>query len=160
MPRWPQQTLAERFDRFVVRIPFHPCWEWSGGVAGPDSRGVFYRGKDAQPRQQYAARVAWEIANGPIPDGLLVLHHCDNPRCVRAEHLFLGTHEDNMRDMVEKGRHGAGERNSQAKLTAAQVAEIRSRVSGGERQDHLAEEFGVSKAAVCFIVSRRNWRLN
>lgn len=75
-----------------------PCLEWQGARL----RG--YGRVRRAGRMQYAHRVAWEEVNGPIPDGLLVLHRCDNPPCVRPEHLFLGTDADNARDKAEKGR--------------------------------------------------------
>lgn len=76
------------------------CWEWTAALRS--GYGVFY----ADGRLHRAHRVSWEIANGPIAEGLLVCHRCDNRRCVRPDHLFLGTSTDNNRDMTEKGRHG------------------------------------------------------
>ena len=73
------------------------CWVWTG------TRQVF--GYGISLRYRLAHRVSWEIANGPIPDGLWVLHRCDNPPCVNPAHLFLGTQTENMRDMTAKGRH-------------------------------------------------------
>lgn len=148
------------------------CWEWTGahhpfgyGVIGIDSQKI-----------ATTHRVAWELAYGPIPNGLWVLHHCDNPACVRPEHLFLGTHADNMADMVAKGRwtprpeRARGERNgththsekvargeacSWAKLTDTQVSEIRRRyAAGGITQRGLGREFGVSQVAIGKVVRR------
>lgn len=90
-------TLEQRFWKKVDKTD--TCWEWIGAIAGR-RYGCFWDGR----RLVYAHRVAYEIAYGPIPDGLDVLHHCDNPRCVRHDHLFLGTHQDNMDDMMIKGR--------------------------------------------------------
>lgn len=79
------------------------CWEWRGRRRG---RGYGYLPKPLEGGTETAAhRAAWELEIGPIPDGLFVCHHCDNPPCVRPTHLFLGTNADNMRDMVAKGRH-------------------------------------------------------
>jgi len=75
------------------------CWTWAGATWG---RG--YGAFKHEGRQVYAHRFAWEMAKGPIPAGLFVCHHCDNPLCVRPDHLFLGTHTDNMRDASRKGR--------------------------------------------------------
>jgi len=93
------QSLETRFWQLVEMIPFHTCWEWIGaqtrfGYGQFRSNGIV-RG---------AHRVSWEIHNGPIPGGLWVLHHCDNPSCVRPDHLFIGTRTDNMRDAFRKGR--------------------------------------------------------
>lgn len=85
------------------------CWLWTGG-RNPKGYGVF---KVSGVGFRGAHRVAWELANGPAPAGLCVLHHCDNPRCVRVDHLFLGTKADNSADMVAKGRQSHGERHAQ-----------------------------------------------
>ena len=91
------------YDRFWEKVRTGKgCWEWQGGRAA-FGHGLIHLGNGNKLVQ--AHRVAWELANGPIPDGLCVLHHCDNPPCVRPTHLFLGTLGDNARDMVAKGRH-------------------------------------------------------
>lgn len=80
-----------------------PCSVWTGGVSRAGyGRLVVSRG--GKKRFLIVSRVVWELANGPIPDGLHVLHHCDNPPCVRLSHLWLGTDGDNMRDCAAKGR--------------------------------------------------------
>lgn len=83
-----------------------PCWVWTAGRFAC-GYGQFAKGRPSR----YAHRISWALANGPVPDGLWVLHKCDNRPCVRPDHLFLGTHADNMRDMVEKGRSTVGDRN-------------------------------------------------
>lgn len=102
------------------------------------------------------------MANGPIEGGLWVLHRCDNPPCVRPEHLFLGTAKDNTQDMIRKGRAGRaaprGERVASAKLTDAQVIEIRERFAGGELRNALAAEFGLDPGSVGNILAGRTWR--
>jgi hypothetical protein len=79
------------------------CWEWIGAISGNGYGAVWWNGK-----MQSAHTVSFEIANGEIPDGLFVLHSCDNRRCVYLRHLFLGTHQQNMDDMVAKGRQAKG----------------------------------------------------
>lgn len=91
------KPLAERFWQKVKKSD--SCWEWQGANV-PKGYGII--GKDG--RNQYAHRVSWELHTGVIPKGLLVCHHCDNPKCVRPDHLFVGTHQDNLRDMSRKGR--------------------------------------------------------
>ena len=104
-----------------------------------------------------AHRVAWAIAYGEIPDGLCVLHKCDNRRCVNAKHLFLGTKGDNARDRDAKGRTWIGEQQTQAKLTDRAVREIRRRSNIPGAKAAMAREFGVSTAAIANVVSGRNW---
>lgn len=91
------QPLRVRFWSKVKKSD--QCWEWQGANV-PKGYGII--GKNG--RNQYAHRVSWELHKGIIPKGLLVCHHCDNPKCVRPDHLFVGTHQDNLRDMSRKGR--------------------------------------------------------
>lgn len=83
------------------------CWIWT---AGRDKDG-YGKIRDINNRDLRAHRVSWEIHNGPIPDGLCVLHHCDNPACVRPDHLKLGSHADNVADKVARHRSPFGARN-------------------------------------------------
>lgn len=150
--------LADRFWKHVdkngptVRPELDPCWLW---VASRNRNGyglLMSNGKHVA----VAHRVSWVLHKGdPIPDGLFVLHRCDNPPCVNPEHLFLGTNADNMRDMAEKGRSGAGGFNK--KVNEAQVKEIRRRHAAGENRTHLGREYGVSKWTITQIVNRRRW---
>jgi len=107
----------------------------------------------------YAHRVAYEQAKGEIPKGQFVLHRCDNPACCNPDHLFLGTHQENMTDKVQKGRQASlpGEQNPCAKLTEDKVVHLRRLAASGMRQKDLSELFGVSHAAVYLIVRRKKW---
>ncbi len=133
------------------------CWEWTGGRTGT-GYGVFGR------PQVKAHRYVWSIEYGPIPHGMFVCHQCDNPPCVRPDHLFLGTPSDNMQDMVAKGRARGGhaqigEQNGRAKITSAIATAIRSewKARGGSQRE-LGMKFGISQSAVSAILSGKSWR--
>jgi len=155
--------LAERFKLKVGPMLPNGCTEFTGfstkmiGKVNYGKLGYIYSGPPKR-KPITAHRAAYIIAHGEIPDGLFVLHKCDNPLCVNPEHLFLGTHQDNMRDMMEKGRNRPGEKCPHAKLNEAQVLEIRRRWGNGEKIVRLSEEFGVANETVWYIVHRKNWR--
>ena len=101
------------------------CWNWTG----PRDKKGYGLGIYNKGRQPRIHRQSYELNIGPIPQGLHVLHKCDNPSCVRPDHLFLGTNFDNIQDRNKKGRmnHAKGEQVSHCKLTPQQVLEIRTR---------------------------------
>lgn len=107
-----------------------------------------------------AHRHAWSLANGPIPAGMFVLHHCDNPPCCRLDHLYLGTKADNCHDMHRRGRAPdfRGERHPSAKLSATDVERIRDRIACGETRTSCARDFHVTVQAVSAIAAGRTWR--
>jgi hypothetical protein len=102
-----------------------------------------------------AHRAAWTLAFGEIPIGQHVCHTCDNPPCVRPDHLFLSDHEGNMRDKAVKGRAYKlpRELNHAAKLTSAEVEQVKLRYANGERQRDIGPDFGVTQAAISWIVN-------
>lgn len=125
------------------------CWLWTGPSRGHSHGG--YRGK------WYAHRIAYELTHGSVPDGLVVRHSCDVPRCCNPAHLLLGTQADNVADAVERGRVARGEKQGLHKLTVEQVAEIRRRRAAGELRVVLAAEFGVSKHALFRLERGQTW---
>jgi hypothetical protein len=130
------------------------CWEWQ---AGKNRWG--YGHHVIRCKRVGAHRMAWIYANGEIPDGLHVLHHCDNPGCCNPKHLFLGTNIDNIQDKCRKGRQSRpkGEAHPGARLTEADVRRIRDRAKAGVRKTALAREYGVSQPHISYICSGRFW---
>lgn len=145
-----EQRFWAKVDKSPGYGPSGECWIWIASK----TRERYGRIKHG-PRQRPAHAVSWEIHNGPVPDGLNVLHRCDYPPCVRPDHLFVGTQADNMRDMISKGRRAAHGRQA---LTASQVIEIRRLyAAGGTTYSKLGVLFGVGSSAINHIVHRRTW---
>lgn len=140
-------TPEERFQRGLRTEP-GGCVVWRR--AGSTHKAFNVRGGVVGVH-----RFAWEFYFGPVPEGLWVLHTCDNPPCVNPEHLFLGTHDDNMADRSAKGRAPRGEGCRNARLTDALVREIRAST---EVSRVLAERLGVSGRAIRSARSGRSWK--
>ncbi len=133
--------------------PKRGCWEWT---AYKDSEG-YGRVTIGGGHSTYAHRLSWRLWRGEIPRGLCICHKCDNPGCVRPDHLFLGTPKDNVHDSITKQRHRLCA--PRAKLTTAQVQEIRALYSSGaETQKSLSHIFGVDRSTIGYIVRNKVWR--
>lgn len=149
--------LEDRFWDKVVKSD--GCWEWQGATYHFGYGAVRVKGKN-----HHAHRVSWELTHGAIPDGQKVLHRCDNPPCVRPDHLFLGTDADNHADMMQKKRHSPppvllAEANPQTKLTVEIVREMRRRYAAGEVSMYrLAKEHSVDLSLASRIIKRTNWK--
>lgn len=129
-----------------------PCWLWT---ASTDKKGYgYFAGTRAH---RFALHLDRPEYFNPLLSDLLVLHRCDNPSCVRASHLFLGTSKDNSQDMVQKNRVARGSRIGISKLTEEAVKEIRRRFTAGERQHVLVKAFGVSNTVIRMIIRRKTW---
>lgn len=152
LPSLIQGKDRDRFYKFVPPAEPGECWEWQS-VRNHRGYGKFW----LNGRTDLAHRASYRIHHGPIPVGLAVRHRCDNPPCVNPAHLLVGTGKDNARDALERDRYRRGSRNGRAKLTEQQVSEIRRLRQQGETQKALAEQFGVSRSAIQFVLNGRNW---
>lgn len=155
----PSPDLAERFNAKVDFGHTDDCWNWMA-FRNPSGYGMIRNGK----RMALAHRVGWVLANGEVPLGRQVLHHCDNRACVNPAHLYIGTNADNIRDKVERGRsrfphpERQGELHPMAKLSSEQVEEIRNRSTGARGEGRrFAREYGVSPSLISLIVNRKLW---
>jgi hypothetical protein len=151
-----RQRLLEKINK---NGPRHPelatrCWLWTASTDG-SGYGKINIGNGMNER---AHRVAYALFVQPIPPGALILHACDVPRCCNPRHLRVGTIQDNMADMVRRGRQAKGERKHTAKLIASQVLEIRKLWDGGIQQKEIAKRFGVSPENISAIVNNRSWK--
>lgn len=147
-------AILKRFWPKVARGGPDDCWLWTAGVnhAGYGSMG------GGRGVTLLAHRVSWEVHRGPIPQGLFVCHHCDNPPCVNPRHLFIGSQRDNMDDKVRKGRQRRGQCHCLAKLTEVDVQSIRRRYAASSiTQQALADEFGITQSNVSMIVNGVTW---
>ena len=135
------------FWEYVTLSPM--CWEWTGGT-----RSTGYGAFRVAGRAWSAHRWAYTLSFGPIPDGMLVCHSCDNRLCVRPTHLFLGTHLDNQHDMIRKGRDrkAHGESHCNATLTDEQVRAIRD---DQRTQRVIAADYGTTQSHVSDIKNLR-----
>ena len=148
-----QRFIKRFYDKVDVGLG---CWNW---MAALDTRGygiVSFLGKTTK-----AHRIAWMMANGAIPQGMEICHKCDNQICVNPNHLFIGTHQDNMRDMTNKGRNipggVCGEQHPCSKLTIEKVKQMRS-LKGKMGYQKIADLFGVGISQAWCIVNGKAWR--
>lgn len=147
----PKQSLKKAFEKYVVRKK--GCWGWDG-FSNPYPQfmasKIRYRGH----------RASWIIHFGNIPEGKHVCHKCDNPRCTNPDHLFLGSHKDNMQDAKKKGRNyinRSGENTSNAKLTNLQVKNIKFLLEQKLTIGKLGKMFNVHWSTISKIKTKKSW---
>lgn len=152
-----RRPLIERLLDKCIPEPNSGCWLWLGGILkdrdGKDSYGVIGIGHQYEGTT-LAHRASWICHNGPIPDGLVVRHKCDNKLCVNPEHLQLGTYADNNADMKIRGRASRGQKHYGAKLTPEAVISIRA-----DRRTHreISEQYKISGSVVSEIKAGKAW---
>lgn len=146
--------VYERMDQIGWTID-GDCWVWRG-VITTSGYGQVY---DPSSQSMVAThRVAHERWIGPIGEGLLVRHRCDNRPCMNPAHLLVGTPRDNAADAMSRGRHSSRERHGRAVMTEASVAELRELAASGVRHVDLSRKYGISQSQVTNIVRLRHWR--
>jgi len=146
-------SLAERLKRSSTVDPVSGCIRWTGNV---NNKGYGLIGIGAKDTA-LVHRVAWELANGPIPAGMCLCHRCDVPLCINPAHMFIGSQQDNMADKMQKGRHVAlrGHEGPGAKLSEEQA---RSILADARSPSVIAAEFGIGESAVRRIKNGSTWR--
>jgi len=133
------------------------CWEWTGMIRNKKSH---YGAIKINCKTYAVHRIAWELSYGKIPNGMDVLHHCDNPICCNPLHLFLGTDKDNVIDRVSKNRSGRmyGETNHAHKLTREQVKMIKALNWLGYENKELALIYDISATNISYICNEIKWK--
>lgn len=150
-PEPDKYDIARFFSKVNVQPSMENCWEWiAPSIGGHMGYGSFSVG----PKRIYAHRFAYEYFHGPIPDGLIIRHRCDNPACVNPWHLETGTHHDNVLDRVIRQRSSRGSHNGRAKLTEDQVLDI---FHDPRPATHIAEDYGIDHTSVRNIKNGKNW---
>ncbi len=153
--------IEQRFWNFVEKTD--GCWLWKGAVnkGGYGLFGYEWNSETRRGKQTSANRIAWILTYGPIGKEIKVCHSCDNPSCVRPDHLWIGTQKENIQDMIQKKREvrnpRRGEKHRSAKLTEHQVRTIRSSFQRGVSQSQLAREYSVVNQCINAIVHRKTW---
>jgi hypothetical protein len=147
--------MRERLYRWSVLSDEESCWLWVGFTHPGGYGHLTISGK-----LHKAHRLSYEVHKSAIPDGMHVCHTCDNPSCINPDHLFLGTHDDNMKDKARKNRTAPmqGTLNPQSRLSDWMVADIIRRRRSGESGVSVAARFGISPCTVSAIVTGRNWK--
>jgi HNH endonuclease len=170
VPRFPDDGFVRNVNHVPIRTRFwrkvhktEKCWIWTGAKGGGGYGVIWLNG-----RNYPAHKLAWEVYQGSVPDGLMVCHNCldgDNPACVNPAHLFLETHTENLRDASKKGMLASakdGSKNPMSHLTEQDVLEIRARYVKGSRRGPngswaLAQEFNTSQGWILAIINREVW---
>lgn len=161
------KSLDQRLAEYAVEIPEAGCWIWTG-YSNTDGYGVACMTIDGVKKNRLVHRLVYAHFVGPVPDDVLVCHRCDTPSCVNPKHLFLGTPQDNVDDMMRKGRFdpgprdNTGERNPNRKISEQEVRQIRERYVRGARTgsgavSNIAADFCLHRTSVQRIVSGKRW---
>ena len=152
------RAKIDEFDTFWGKVKKTDyCWEWTASKTYGYGQFVFNK------KHYRAHRFSWGIHFGDIPAGLIVCHKCDNPSCVRPDHLFLGTTKDNVSDKLSKGRHrfgrSYGPKNHAVKVKEIDASKVINLFNSGLRVREIAPMFCVGKSTVSNIIRRQHWSI-
>ena len=150
------ESFTERFWKKIEKRNDDECWVWTASCAGK-GYGQIKPPVGYGRRNLYAHRVSYLLCVGPIPDGLEVCHHCDNPKCCNPKHLFAGTRAANAKDMSNKMRSTWGVRSGTCKLTEFDVRKIREMLVQNVPQQKIAKSFNISQIQVSRIKCGKQW---
>jgi hypothetical protein len=151
-----KRTALERFEE-KYSVSESGCWEWEAGL---DGKGYGKFGVETS-KSIFAHRWSYEHFIGPIPEGFFICHKCDNPKCVNPDHLFAGTHQDNMDDMARKGRArsgNVGESHHRAILSASDVRLMRALHRDGASMYSLSKRFGIGYTTAKHAIKGKTWK--
>lgn len=149
-------TIFKRFAKHTRYNPENGCWEWTGALRSKNSE---YGAINIGGRIKLAHRVSYELYKGEIPKGMSVCHKCDNPKCVNPDHLFIGTHSDNMMDAYQKGRLDVpegvkfkkGNMPANATITKEQAVQVKLAIKGGMGNKEISETLGIKYGTIVDI---------
>lgn len=153
-----RRSLVGRFWSKVARAGADQCWEWLDNKTRGYGR-IWIGGRGpGRGLAMLAHRIAWELTNGPPPEGMVVMHRCDNPGCCNPAHLALGIQADNVADMVAKRRQQRGSRSGRTSLTEADVLKIRELAATGKLQKDIRAAYRIGSATISNIVTGQSWK--
>lgn len=157
IPTLTPSDISRFWSKVNVDSPLN-CWEWQAYLNHSD-----YGMYQLDDRPFYAHRISYFLEHGTLPEGIFILHRCDNPKCVNPNHLFTGTLEDNARDRAQKhrSRDSRGEKSGSAKLCAMDIITIREILDNHPpkgTKTKLAAQYGITKATISKIVQRERWK--
>jgi hypothetical protein len=149
-----RKPVEERFWSKVNKDTESGCWHFTGALNELGYGQFSINGKMIK-----AHRYSYELHKGPIPEGMCCLHACDNRKCCNPDHLSIGTHKENMQDMINKNRQNKpkGSMHGRSKLTEDQVLSIKKRIASGEKQSNIAKEFGIANCQITYIKTGTTW---
>jgi endogenous inhibitor of DNA gyrase (YacG/DUF329 family) len=159
--KWETATEEEQMERLKINyynlvIKNDGCWGWKGNTNSRRGYGrVTFKSKS---KSISAHRASWLIHRGRVPEGMNVLHKCDNKMCTNPDHLFLGTAYENVRDMVYKNRQARGENSARSKLKENEVIDIKKMLAEGIKRGEIASKYGVTPEAISAIKTGKNWK--